>query len=130
MAKKKKMDPLIRAKWVEALRSGEYKQGIAALRSCAEGRSRKRRDATTRFCCLGVLCNLHAMAHPEIAQKETSPYAYLGNAYALPSEVSKWAGLNSGNPTVTYNGALRPLADVNDYGVPFTRIADLIDEQF
>ena len=45
------MNPEIKAKWVAALRSGEYKQAKGQLRI---GNS---------FCCLGVLCNLHAQAH-------------------------------------------------------------------
>jgi hypothetical protein len=40
------MDPEIKAKWIEALRSGKYKQARMALR----------RD--DRFCCLGVLCDV------------------------------------------------------------------------
>lgn len=34
----------LKAKWVAALRSGEYKQGIGAMRSADDG-----------YCCLGVL---------------------------------------------------------------------------
>lgn len=41
------MNPEIKAKWLEALRSGKYEQGKGVLR-----------DAENRFCCLGVLCDL------------------------------------------------------------------------
>ncbi len=41
------MNPEIKKKWVEALRSGKYKQGKKVLRSGNE-----------KFCCLGVLCDL------------------------------------------------------------------------
>lgn len=40
------MDAQLKAKWVEALRSGEYRQGTMYLRR--EG----------KHCCLGVLCEL------------------------------------------------------------------------
>lgn len=42
-----KMDPALKAKWVTALRSGEYEQGQSRLRTL-EG----------SFCCLGVLCEV------------------------------------------------------------------------
>jgi hypothetical protein len=38
------MDPDIKAKWVEALRSGKYKQARMAL------------ETSRGYCCLGVLC--------------------------------------------------------------------------
>lgn len=40
------MNPEIKAKWIEALRSGNYQQGIGALR------------LDCKFCCLGVLCDV------------------------------------------------------------------------
>jgi hypothetical protein len=43
------MDPEIKAKWVEALRSGRYEQGRMML--LHEG----------RYCCLGVLCDLQGL---------------------------------------------------------------------
>jgi hypothetical protein len=42
-----KMNPEVKARWVAALRSGEYKQGKGALR------------LNNKFCCLGVLCDLY-----------------------------------------------------------------------
>lgn len=46
------MDPVIKQKWVAALRSGQYTQGIGQLRV-----HNKTTDAVS-FCCLGVLCDL------------------------------------------------------------------------
>jgi hypothetical protein len=43
------MDAQLKAKWVEALRSGEYKQGKTFLYNTT--------DET--YCCLGVLCAIH-----------------------------------------------------------------------
>lgn len=42
------MDAQIKAKWVEALRSGEYKQGSGHLHD----------QKTDCYCCLGVLCKV------------------------------------------------------------------------
>jgi hypothetical protein len=44
------MKPEIKAKWVEALRSGDFKQGKGYLNN---------RDDNS-FCCLGVLCEINA----------------------------------------------------------------------
>lgn len=38
----------LKTKWLEALRSGKYKQGTLALKTVGE-----------RFCCLGVLADIH-----------------------------------------------------------------------
>ena len=43
----KKIDPALKAKWIKALRSGDYKQGTDCLRS-----------NTNQYCCLGVACDL------------------------------------------------------------------------
>lgn len=42
-----KMDPKVKARWVEALRSGKYGQGVGMLR-----------DKDGHYCCLGVLCEV------------------------------------------------------------------------
>lgn len=45
------MTPELKAKWVAALRSGEYKQGQARMKRIHE-------DDTASYCCLGVLCEI------------------------------------------------------------------------
>jgi hypothetical protein len=94
------MKPEIKAKWVEALRSGEYKQGKGLL---AED---------NKFCCLGVLCEVSGM-----------PYDHV--RFFLPNEVKEWAGLDSRNPMLP-TGDL--LSDLNDNGKRFTTIANLIEK--
>lgn len=42
------MDPELKKKWVEALRSGDYEQGETRLYT----------GSTNQFCCLGVLCKV------------------------------------------------------------------------
>lgn len=73
----------IAKKWAEALRSGKYKQGMNRLR-----------DEKNNFCCLGVLCNLHANEFPKLAKAETDPLMYLGEDESLPSQVREWSGIN------------------------------------
>ena len=119
------MRKAIAMKWVAALRSGDYKQTNSQLRN------------DKGFCCLGVLCNVHAQEHPKIAAKQTDPGMYLESAYTLPTEVMKWAGLSS------YIGEKRDykqlaiggdyyhhLAAANDSGISFKRIANWIEKNY
>lgn len=116
------MKKSIKKKWVAALRSGQYKQGFAQLRS-EEG-----------FCCLGVLCNLHAKAHPEIAARQTDPDSYLGGSFFLPEEVQAWAGLKQeSGAEVIFKGHTKTLDELNDgrgcEKQSFRRIATIIEKQ-
>lgn len=116
----------IAKKWVKALRSGDYDQGDGMLR-----------DKQGNFCCLGVLCNLHAQTHPKIAAKETDPLEYLGRDVDLPDEVQEWAEMNhtDGVPRGDVGIHIRGnyyscLATANDEGVDFEDIADWIEENY
>lgn len=110
------MKPEIKDKWVAALRSGEYKQTSAALQT-KEG-----------FCCLGVLCDLHSKTTGiawEVGGQFPKDMAYLGASYFLPHAVVVWAD-------VAHEGRLPSglsLAVFNDEGVPFSTIADIIEEE-
>ena len=101
--------------WTAALRSGQYKQTGGKLRGEFNG--------ITSFCCLGVLCNLHAQAHPDIAARQPTTNGYIGQSLALPCEVMKWAGMASS--LGRFRGTT--LASENDQGASFNKIADLID---
>jgi hypothetical protein len=110
------MNQDIKAKWVAALRGGEYKQGAGQLR------------LRNRFCCLGVLCELHAKAVGMAWQGDV----YCGSEMTLPSDVMTWADLPLNNPDVEVEGyeeATKELAVLNDEGMPFPEIADLIEKQ-
>lgn len=118
------MNPRIKALWIAALRSGKYHQTKGELRT------------GDRFCCLGVLCNLHALEHPAIAAKETSPRKYLGRSGVLPDLVADWAGVRERSPGQTNeeglygDGTTRSLAADNDNGHSFSEIADTIARHF
>ena len=110
----------IKAKWVAALRSGEYTQGYGRLR-----------DSDNKFCCLGVLCNLHAQAHPEIAAKQTDPGRYMGELGIPHDSVFIWAGMgvNKVDRTVEIDIYKSSIAQHNDAGRTFAEIADAIEAQ-
>lgn len=114
------MNKEIKAKWIQALRSGKYKQAIGSLRK-PDG-----------FCCLGVLCDLHS--------KETgNPWeddgrCYDGDRHLLSAAVLQWAGLKkqsnvNGHPQILGDG----IAHFNDGTrnkpqLAFPAIADLIEQ--
>lgn len=107
-------------KWVEALRSGKYKQTKHKLRSKNNG-----------FCCLGVLCNLHAEAHPKFAAKQTDKYSYDGNQELPPGIVTEWAGLSTDTGFFVDNyGQYFELISLNDNGNSFKQIADIIEANY
>lgn len=113
------MKEKIKQAWIAALRSGEYEQGKKQLRK------------GDHFCCLGVLCNLHAQAHPKIAAQQRTTDAYMGISGVLPVAVVKWAGLNTRDPIVKASTTESKtwLSLINDNGVSFDYIADLIEKQ-
>ncbi len=104
-----RMNPKIKRKWIEALRSGEYKQCHEQLRTI-----------DNKFCCLGVLCNLHAQEHPSFAKRQKDPQIY-DKSLGFPSaRVREWAGLALGVSEV--------LAKKNDSGTSFRKLADYIEK--
>lgn len=112
-----KMDPEIKAEWVAALRSGQYKQGKDYLRT--EG------DA---YCCLGVLCDIagtHGVGSWGDQGYFNSKDLSEGDNVVLPEFVMAWAGLDSSNPEI---GKFYSCASRNDTGSSFAEIADMIDE--
>ena len=105
------MNQEIKKKWVEALRSGEYKQEVGYLRK------------DNKFCCLGVLCDIY--------EKETGKDAFNQNHQeVLPYNVSEWAGLG-----IVYSPCIKQknnhtLSYLNDIGnCDFQEISNWIDEE-
>lgn len=110
------MNAEIKQQWLAALRSGEYQQGYKQLRSW------------DYFCCLGVLCDLHA----KTTSGQWVDERYEGAFETLPRVVVEWAGLPDSSPEIPTTGY--ELATYNDgYEVndlpphSFTQIADLIE---
>jgi hypothetical protein len=134
------MNADVKAKWVAALRSGEYAQTRGYLHRARSG-----------YCCLGVLCEI-AVAEGVI-EKGDYPYADddevhygpegEGSTTGLPDEVQVWAQIEGEDPLVrrpeyarvneylvgTGRGGETTLAALNDQGISFAQIADVIEEQ-
>lgn len=118
------MDQTIKAQWVAALRSGEYEQGRGTLHN----------PVANEYCCLGVLCDLAVRAGVDVLVRKLNTLTeYDDMAGSLPYQVWEWAGLDSNDPEIAQ---LRDpegfyywdeASTLNDGGVPFTQIADLID---
>lgn len=122
------MNPEIKALWLTALRSGEYRQGKGALHN-RQSRS---------FCCLGVLCDLAEKAgiveSRALIHAKLTGYGKDRAISTLPMEVMVWAEM----PDAV--GLLRrplgaeeydSLVTVNDEaGYAFEQVADVIEQQF
>ena len=111
-----------RAKLVEALRSGEYVQARDSLRN------------EDRYCCLGVACDLYR-------QEEGGPdwdhykarWSYMGTSHNLPERVRRWLDFKRnggllGEPFQRDSKLFESLLDMNDSGMSFTGIADVIED--
>lgn len=98
----KKLPEDFKAKWVAALRSGEYKQGKYLLHD--EG----------RFCCLGVACRVAGLDINLIG------YSKYTNSMPYRSMPSFFRYADPGSPAWG-------LAKMNDNGKTFSEIADYIE---
>jgi len=122
--------PEVKEKWLAALRSGEYPQSAHALRS-NEG-----------YCCLGVLCDLYRLENPSrwvedhddlgTAAVEWDPKRAV-SIVVPPMVVMRWAGLSEQNPCVNLEDdegeeRVTDLANLNDSGLTFEQLADVIEE--
>ena len=114
--------PELKAKWIEALRSGEYKQTTNTLCS-SNGES---------FCCLGVLIDLMGTEWKTGVQlsieQNKDDDLYLPDVM-YPTKFSNY--INDSNYVSNY--ILNPhtqfiLSEMNDAGDTFEMIADYIEE--
>lgn len=131
------MNPEIKAKWVEALRSGKYKQGTGKLRRLTRTLMGLPDVSTDQFCCLGVLCEL-AIEAGVIDQPNRAFGSYRygtdHDADLLPREVGLWAGIDQRDPRVVTGHDLiegptcYSLSVVNDSGESFETIAGYIEK--
>jgi|ERR1044071_4550800 hypothetical protein len=135
------MNPEIKQRWVDALRSGEYHQTDGMLFQYDPGL-----DApyTESFCCLGVLCELavedgvveRAYIYPKDRDQSVGYIATGGKPDEhtqfdiLPRVVADWAGLD-GDTIPTPSGYEDSLITMNDdFKLSFQKIADIIEEGF
>lgn len=106
-------------KWIDALRSGQYSQGIGKLKRSSNGE--------TNYCCLGVACAVH----PKVKETYTKFVIFkereyeeveigIGSDIIQNKEIEKDFGLNTELQC--------ELTEMNDYdGKSFSEIADWIE---
>lgn len=118
------------AKWVRALRSGDYQQGRGALISYTNYQTLAQE---TRHCCLGVATEEAIKAGVEL-RREGQGYTWddgTGNgatqAGLLPTPVAQWLGITEINPLLGGHAA----TSLNDIShLSFDDIADEIVDQY
>ena len=112
------MKPEIKAAFCEALRSGRYKRTTGVLRhDCLSG---------SFFCASGVLCDLHAKA----AGTKWVNGTYMNYDCRLPPAVRTWAGLGAESRLVLEDELPHTMERLNDDGLTFPEIANLIEQQW
>lgn len=118
------MNKDIKKEWVDVLRSGEYEQGTAYLK----------RDG--KYCCLGVLCEIYKSKTGNGKWEETTSLSNYKierfvdgdnrDVSGISGTVQEWSGLNDTLGELP-NG--ENLARLNDDGMSFKEIADVIEKQ-
>jgi hypothetical protein len=63
-----KLDPKVKKKWLEALRSGDYKQAQGVL-----GTVSKKTNEPIAYCCLGVLCDIFRRTKANVEKLKWEP---------------------------------------------------------
>lgn len=114
------MEQELKDKWIAALRSGKYKQGVGLLH-----------DRNHRFCCLGVLCEVagikaervqdHDAQFMGLTPDQKGCYQYEGEMGFLHRKTLQKFGLLASDASI--------LAEKNDNGYSFGQLADLIKDR-
>ncbi|SRR6266404_5786977 len=103
--------------WIEALRSGKYRQGKGQL------------NVKESMCCLGVACELFIQNGGTLSREviHGDDVRYGGDDYYTPKAVKEWLGLRDqrGDFGGVFEG--KSLSSMNDNGQSFAQIADLIE---
>ena len=106
-------------KWVDALRSGQYKQARFVLHS------QILHNGENSYCCLGVACVI-AEQNGVIVRRKFDEQLIGGSLYDQP-DVLDWLKMKTIVGTYGYTDA-KSLALCNDYeGMDFNQIADEIE---
>lgn len=104
-----KLDPEFKKKWLEALRSGEFKQGTSRLFNPEE----------KSYCCLGLAGKLAEIPEETLVNNNLVLLSHKGFSKCnLPSFFEKYDN----------EDIQRKLASMNDGGFTFSEIADWIEE--
>jgi hypothetical protein len=112
----------VKARWLKDLRSGEFKQGIEGFLRVGD-----------QYCCLGVL--VKDMLCNQVIGDRTFGQVVFSLTKLQPSlEEYKWLHGTGSLPVECHGGhsnrTYRSLAELNDFGVPFDVIAQVIEDLF
>jgi hypothetical protein len=125
--------------WIDGLRSGRYQQTRTFLML--------RDDAgKIKYCCLGVACALFMERYPKVLNGSNRWLTATGFAaiqlqehvlapvqFELPEVVRRWLGLADTRGSLRAHRTppgVSTIAALNDNGVDFKRLADLIAEDY
>lgn len=127
-----KLEPEFKTKWLEALRSGEYKQAQDYLKTTLWDEELDEATAEVGYCCLGVagkICGLtdeelngHGMLYDIIDIDSLNVPKILALPYRMDVKGKCSSHISDGR---TVAGTL---ANMNDDGKSFEEIADWIEE--
>ncbi len=123
------MDPALKAKWIEALRSGEFKQGTEKLHDPQDD----------SFCCLGVLCKIMGAEFGEAVDGEANEWSYVphlngrvlskGENEELADYFCEEVGIPDQCVLIVMNdGTMLGVPQDHKPPLPFPEIADYIEE--
>ena len=114
------LDAALKARWLEALRSGRYPQGqVSLLTRSPDG------DGAS-YCCLGVLALVSGVAPSRLAAASTLDHVNLQCLLGSWSASDEDPKFYREAPN-THTTAQRKLAAMNDNGMSFRDIADWIE---
>jgi hypothetical protein len=115
----------IATKWIDRLRNGNIPQTSDALGT---------KDGER--CCLGVLCDIAVedgiIAKPTEFDGEPA-LKYADHWSILPDAVMQWAGMASDTGSLRNTDSVysdKELTELNDTGMPFSEIADVIESNY
>ena len=115
-----------RQQWVDALRSGKYKQGKLTLHPKQD-----------KYCCLGVACDISKKGFWTDYDQKNGHMNYVTpdgdvKTNSLPTEIIEWLGLDNATgflkQNIEFEGiTVTSLAKLNDYDASFEFIANVIE---
>lgn len=116
-----------RARVIEKLRSGDYRQGTGFLK--------RMDDEGPKFCPLGVMCEDYAK-HEGGAWEQSGPFPYFfasvddtGALFWLPHAVRDYYGFRTRDLSFVQGTTGKSIPQLNDTGATFEEIADLIEAE-
>ena len=93
------MDAELKAKWVQALRSGKYDQCKHTMKD------------TTGFCCLGVLMDIQGVDWGSVDDLHTAKVPDAYNPGLSFNQMMELGKMNDGN----FSGTPQPFSEIADY---------------